>query len=116
MLELEQQEFGVGHPELGALILSLWGLPQDVVQSIACHHMQDLDSVANVSLTTRAVCAAERMLQSQSQPDAAALTGADAPAGGSATIDGPVQWQPLMDKLVEQGLIHSRNSADNLIG
>ena len=38
VLEAERQAFGVTHAEVGAYLLSLWGLPFPIVEAIAYHH------------------------------------------------------------------------------
>lgn len=36
--QAEYQVFGTSHAEMGAYLLSLWGLPQQVVETVAYHH------------------------------------------------------------------------------
>lgn len=36
--EAEYETFGTSHAEIGAYLLGLWGLPDDVVEAVACHH------------------------------------------------------------------------------
>lgn len=36
--EVEQDLFGVSHAEVGAYLLGLWGLPDDIVEAVAYHH------------------------------------------------------------------------------
>lgn len=36
--EAEYQKFSTSHAEIGAYLLGLWGLPDPVVEAIACHH------------------------------------------------------------------------------
>ena len=105
LLEMELKEFGIGHPEVGALILSLWDLPEEVVQAIANHHTQDFHALSDVSLTTKAVCVAESMLQGHNLQEDTELTDTEGQADTPSMFDGLVQWKPLMEKLVEQGLI-----------
>jgi putative nucleotidyltransferase with HDIG domain len=38
LTELETECFGASHAELGAYLMGLWGLDEDVIDSIACHH------------------------------------------------------------------------------
>ena len=117
LLEMELEEFGIGHPELGALILSLWDLPEEVVHAIANHHTKDFHSLSDVSLTTRAVCAAERMLQCHHLQQGTELTGTEWQADTPSMFDGRVQWKPLMEKLVGQGLIQPpRDPVETLAG
>ena len=34
----EEEQFGAGHPEIGAYLLGLWGFPAPVIQAVAYHH------------------------------------------------------------------------------
>ena len=34
----ERETLGVGHPEVGAYLMSLWGIPNPVIEAIAYHH------------------------------------------------------------------------------
>jgi HD-like signal output (HDOD) protein len=36
--EVEAEVFGVSHPEVGAYLLGLWGLPLDLIEAVAYHH------------------------------------------------------------------------------
>jgi HD-like signal output (HDOD) protein len=36
--EVEPQVFGAAHPEVGAYLLGLWGLPLDLIEAVAFHH------------------------------------------------------------------------------
>jgi HD-like signal output (HDOD) protein len=36
--EVEPRFFGVAHPEVGACLLGLWGLPLELVETVAYHH------------------------------------------------------------------------------
>lgn len=36
--EAEKLEFGAAHPEVGAYLLGLWGLPDTIVSAVALHH------------------------------------------------------------------------------
>jgi HD-like signal output (HDOD) protein len=38
LYEVEEQEDGFGHAEIGAYLLGLWGLPYTVVEAVALHH------------------------------------------------------------------------------
>lgn len=38
LVEAEREVFGVGHPEVGAYLLGLWGLPDTIVEAVAFHH------------------------------------------------------------------------------
>ena len=36
--EVERQQLGASHAEVGAYLLALWGLPVPLVEAVACHH------------------------------------------------------------------------------
>ena len=38
LIEAERSEFGTTHQEVGAYLLGLWGLPDDIVEAAAFHH------------------------------------------------------------------------------
>lgn len=38
LVELEQQAFGVAHPEIGALVMELWNMPGAMIEAVAGHH------------------------------------------------------------------------------
>ncbi len=40
LVELEQQEFGVAHPEIGALVMELWNMPEAMIEAVAGHHQR----------------------------------------------------------------------------
>lgn len=43
--EIEVEIFGAHHADLGAHLLDMWGLPQEIVEAVACHHeAPDIDS------------------------------------------------------------------------
>ncbi len=37
-VDAEEDKFGAGHPEVGAYLLGLWGLPDPIVEAAAYHH------------------------------------------------------------------------------
>jgi HD-like signal output (HDOD) protein len=36
--EVEAEVFGAAHPEVGAYLLGLWGVPLDLIEAVAYHH------------------------------------------------------------------------------
>jgi HD-like signal output (HDOD) protein/CheY-like chemotaxis protein len=40
--EVEPEIFGVAHPEVGAYLLGLWGLPLELIEAVAHHHKPSL--------------------------------------------------------------------------
>ncbi len=116
LLEMELEQFGVGHPELGAHILSLWGLPEDVVQAVAYHHVEDRQSFMDATLPIKAVCIAEWLLQVRNVGDEMVAEGnffEDRSLIDEASVQ---RWKYILDSVVEQGLIHQPyNIADKLL-
>ncbi len=62
LLEMEREQFGVCHPELGAYVLGLWSLPDTVVNAVALHHDSSQCSTPTATLTSKAVFVAEWLL------------------------------------------------------
>ncbi|MCB1877714.1 MAG: HDOD domain-containing protein [Chromatiales bacterium] len=69
LLEDERRTFQVGHPELGERLLSLWSLPQVVVDAVERHHDVDFCSGPDAVLAIRAVFAAEWFVRAFSQQE-----------------------------------------------
>ena len=51
LLEAEQRTLGVQHPEVGAYLLGLWGLPHSIVEAAALHHAPFAEDTQQVDLT-----------------------------------------------------------------
>lgn len=66
LLAMELEHFGVTHAQLGAYVLSLWSLPDAVVEAVALHHDCSRHAGDTASLMNKAVFAAERFLQEES--------------------------------------------------
>jgi HD-like signal output (HDOD) protein len=45
--EVELEVFGAAHPEVGAYLLGLWGLPLDLIEAVAYHHTPSQVHVAD---------------------------------------------------------------------
>ena len=63
LLKLEQEEIGVGHPELCAHVLALWSLPEMIVDAVASHHLPMAFTSAGCSPVSSAVGIAEWLMQ-----------------------------------------------------
>jgi HD-like signal output (HDOD) protein len=48
--DVEPEVFGAAHPEVGAYLLGLWGLPLDLVEAVAHHHTPSRVQHANTSV------------------------------------------------------------------
>lgn len=59
LLDLEREHFGVDHPELGAVVLELWNLPDAVVEAVALHHDYRRETGQVLALPSMAVLLAE---------------------------------------------------------
>ena len=61
LVDVELEERGVTHAEIGAHMLALWGLPDAIVEAVACHHrplalpQPKLDAVAAVAVANALV-------------------------------------------------------------
>ncbi len=78
LAELERDTFGITHGELGAMILKLWSLPDGIVDAVSDSHTLIYGADVQVSLTSRAVLAAEWFLDNGSNvatPDSLACIG-----------------------------------------
>jgi putative nucleotidyltransferase with HDIG domain len=97
LARMEREAFGVTHGELGALVLSLWTLPEAVVQAVANSHKPD---EPGLSLTCRAVLAAEWLLDSSGTLN---LNVSDTPAAlGDMVPETLDQWVAARDDLAMQ--------------
>ncbi len=114
LMQMEIEQYGVSHPELGAHILSLWGLPEKVVQAVAYHHG---GNIADAPLPSKAVCIAEWLLQGHNLEEEQDLTGTCLEEHISAGSDPVQEWRKILDRLVEQNLIEKpHNPAEDLFG
>jgi putative nucleotidyltransferase with HDIG domain len=50
--ELETDQFGLNHAEIGAALIGIWGLPPSIVNAVAYHHNPQEDSEKDISLST----------------------------------------------------------------
>ncbi|MEM1303492.1 MAG: response regulator [Planctomycetota bacterium] len=64
--EIENQAFGLTHAEIGGYLLSLWGLPHDIVEAVTLHHHPSLSPQNGFSPLT-AVHVAEAIVVSDNE-------------------------------------------------
>ncbi|MBI4001861.1 MAG: HDOD domain-containing protein [Nitrospira defluvii] len=64
--EMERQEFGATHADVGAYLLGLWGLGDPIVEAVAFHHHPS-DCVGNTFSPLTAVHVANALQQERSQ-------------------------------------------------
>ena len=108
LVQLERGQFGVDHGELGALVLTLWTLPADVVVAVQQSHGSPCigspciggPCLGGTSLASRAVLAAEWLLGSSET----AFDIADAPVALTSVATQPFaeslqRWQHLRSAL-----------------
>lgn len=65
--ELEKAAFGYSHPEIGARLLNLWGLPESIVTSVALHHESCQPPYAD-SLACLTFFAGQKMMEERAKP------------------------------------------------
>ena len=68
LVEAETIVSGIGHDGIGALLLSLWGLPQSIVEGVAFHHSPQHCDGDEIS-TPAIVYIANHLSKSQHEPD-----------------------------------------------
>ncbi len=66
--EAERRAFGATHAELGGVLMGLWGMPLDLVQSVGWHHSPHLSGDRKFSVLT-AVHAANAIASDKSEED-----------------------------------------------
>ncbi|MCC9601698.1 HDOD domain-containing protein [Stieleria sp. JC731] len=73
--EAEQLEFGASHPQLGAYLLELWGLPKELSETVANHHdaecCQEAGQVSQIVFAARFIT--EQKTNSQANPETSQL-------------------------------------------
>lgn len=97
---IEQEVFGVGHSEIGAYLLGLWGMPLNIIEAAALHHFptrsadKTLSPLTAVHVANALVCeqAAEKDRSPAAGIDFAYLSQLDIP-------DRSEEWRRL---LIEQ--------------
>jgi HD-like signal output (HDOD) protein len=75
--EVEPQVFGAAHPEVGAYLLGLWGLPLDLIEAVAYHHTPSRVQHAHTSVLA-AVHVADAIVDATSDRPAKLLDRLDA--------------------------------------
>ncbi len=68
--DLELDEFGATHAEIGAYVLGLWGLPSPIVEAVAYHHTpgQSFGGEFSPLIAVHAADAIDRSRQGSSEP------------------------------------------------
>jgi putative nucleotidyltransferase with HDIG domain len=99
---LEQERAGITHAEIGAYLLTLWGLPHRVVDAVAHHHAplrldsDKLDPAAAVHLANLLVGEREHLDAGGAGPDEDRLTS----CGAADRLDG---WRAIAAACVDAG-------------
>jgi HD-like signal output (HDOD) protein len=75
--EVEPEVFGAAHPEVGAYLLGLWGLPLDLIEAVAYHHTPSRVQHAHTSVLA-AVHVADAIVDATSDRPAKLLDRLDA--------------------------------------
>jgi putative nucleotidyltransferase with HDIG domain len=65
---IEREVFGATHPETGAYLLAVWGLPLPIVRAVADHHLSAQNFTAPFSAST-AVHLAEQLIAARNRPE-----------------------------------------------
>jgi HD-like signal output (HDOD) protein len=95
-LQAEQSTLGAAHPQAGAYLLGLWGLPRPVVEAVAAHHAPMPHPVPAFSAAI-AVQAANALVHE--------LHGQESTLGS----DGPIPaWRTLCEQVLKRGFPYDR--------
>jgi HD-like signal output (HDOD) protein len=105
LVEIEREQFGVDHAQLGGYLLALWGLPENIVDAVR-GHQGVLDGMTHpLPITVRAVFVAEWLLQEYAVHKE--LLGACTVLETQSVISSShaAQWWQFVDHMVEQGIV-----------
>ena len=104
-VESERAEFGVTHAEIGAHLLSLWGLPDPVVEAVAYHHAPEVCAQVPFG-SVAAVCISNALAhQRQAEPECERLDLDWLSAMGiTHRVD---TWRKLVEPLFDGGTCES---------
>jgi len=81
--DVEREEIGATHAEIGAYLLTLWGLPDGIIEATAFHH--EPARAGSVACVTTAVHAASALLSDDAEVlDETYLAALDWPEAGRA--------------------------------
>lgn len=103
--EAEYRTLGTSHMEIGAYLLALWGLPDPIVEAVACHHHPGRSSAPGM-LPVMAVHAADAFAYVRHEPASAALDLAY--LRGVGVADRITDWQVLCTVTLEERLHYER--------
>jgi putative nucleotidyltransferase with HDIG domain len=91
LVDAEREVFGASHAELGAYILALWGLPDEVVEAVAFHHSPEHCQASDPKRPDSSVYAANVLAHANSdaeiQEAASAMAGLLPPLTAEALAD-----------------------------
>ena len=62
LVQLEREELGAGHPEIGAVVLTLWNLPEIVALAVGSHHDLNDQTFPQANPVSQAVFLAESLV------------------------------------------------------
>jgi HD-like signal output (HDOD) protein len=100
-VEVEREMLGVTHAEIGAYLLGVWGLPHDVVESVAHHHRPDRLHDARPDDLALVVHAAE-VLQQAFEDGAQAHRGELNDLAAIFGADTLAVWQDRADAILQE--------------
>jgi HD-like signal output (HDOD) protein len=107
LLQAEQAAMGAAHPQAGAYLLGLWGLPRPVVEAVAGHHLpqQHPAPVFNAAITVYAANAlAHELHGSGSTLDQTCLA--------RLGLDGHIPaWRNLCEQVLKRGFPYDRHDS-----
>lgn len=103
LLEMERHHFGAGHPELGAFVLSLWSLPDAIVDAVAHHHDFSRCCEQPASPIAKAVYWAEFLLSGRHAHSREAGDRTDAESAANCAGIQLAHWREACEELLKTG-------------
>jgi putative nucleotidyltransferase with HDIG domain len=101
----EHEHFGLGHPEVGAYLLALWGLPLSVQDAVAHHHGWPDTTPRQPPLPMKAIYGAEWCLRGVELRRPEADSGLPEGRVERAVPPNLEQWRQEIDRMFDAGLL-----------
>jgi HD-like signal output (HDOD) protein len=102
LVEIERERFGIDHARLGSYLLDLWGIPDEIVDTVEHHHSWRQSEIGPMSMTMKAVYMAE-WLTAQYAIHKELLESCTAPEGLDLLHSShAVKWWGFLERIMAQ--------------
>ena len=99
LYELEQNEFGFDHAELGGLLLANWQLPESLCQAITYHHQPGAAATPSIEAAIVHIANAITHLAEDSTTGGSYIDGTDEHAWSLTRLDRSIAEEVLIDAM-----------------